>query len=55
LPDTAGTNTPLAPVAPLAPDENQGMLDFEQQYRENGTIVRKMMSDLQQNPEDAAR
>ena len=46
--------TPLrrAPVAPRAPLENQGRLDFEQQYRENGTFARKMTSNFQQNPED---
>jgi len=38
-----------------APRENQGRLDFEQPYRENATFARKMMSNFQQNPEDATR
>jgi len=46
--------TPLCrtPLAPVAPDENQGRLDFEQQYRENATFARKMTSNFEQNPED---
>ena len=46
--------TPLrrASRASRAPRENQGRLDFEQQYRENATFARKMTSNFQQNPED---
>jgi len=46
---------PQAPVVLLATLENQGRLDFEQQYRENATFARKTTSNFQQNPEDTTR